>query len=101
MCNREEKTQNMISHLTVLNDKLLTGKAAHWGTNKKVIASHFLETADQRKEEKKVHLKCWSGALQCSTVAIFSILIRMFGMTLFLVLANIQMKTSGDHFKNR
>lgn len=29
--NREEKTQNMISHLTVLNDKLLTGKAAHWG----------------------------------------------------------------------
>jgi len=60
--------------------------------NMKVIASHFLETADQRRKGKKVHLKCWSGALQCSTAAIFSIFSGTFGIALFLDLGNIQMK---------
>lgn len=58
----------------------------------KVIVSHFLETADQGRKGKKVYLKCWSGVLLCSTAAIFSIFARTFGITLFLVLDNIQMK---------
>lgn len=81
-----------------LQARLPTGE-----TNMKVIVSHFLETADQRRKGKKVHLKCWSGALQCSTIAIFSIFARTFGITLFLVLGNIQMKkkSSGDCFKDK
>lgn len=80
-----------------LQARLPTGE-----TNMKTIVSHFLETADQRRKGKKVHLKCWSGASQCSTAAIFSIFTRTFGIALFLVLGNIQMKrkSSGDYFKD-